>query len=368
MINLSTDTHRMVAEFRISNTQLLNSDGKPIPTQLPDWTQKTDILLELYKNMVLNRAFDIKAVNLQRTGKLGTYASSLGQEAIGCGVASAMQPEDVLLPTYREHGALFHRGVSLTELLLYWGGDERGCNFSKAREDFPPCVPIATQTLHAVGVAYAIKLRQQKRVAVCFLGDGASSKGDFYEAMNAAGTWNLPMVFILINNQWAISVPRTKQSAAATLAQKAIAAGISGEQVDGNDVLAIREVSQKAIDRARQNKVPHLIEMLSYRMGDHTTADDASRYRTQEELDMHKNLDPILRFRRYLTDCALWDADQEKHLLGQCNQKIEAAVEAYLATPPQAPEAMFDYLYASLPNNLKAQRQAAIKHGAADRD
>ena len=208
--------------------------------------------------MVLTRTFDQKAVALQRTGRLGTYASSLGQEAVAIGVGAAMRTEDVLLPYAREHGTQLLRGVTLTELLLFWGGDERGSAFQGPREDFPVSVPVGSHIPHAAGVALAFALRGEPRVAVCVSGDGSTSKGDFYEGLNLAGVWKLPVVFVVTNNQWAISVPRSAQTAAETIAQKAIAVGFGGEQVDGNDVVAVRQVVGAAIERARDGGGPHL--------------------------------------------------------------------------------------------------------------
>ena len=262
--------------------------------------------------MVRARTFDQKAISLQRTGRLGTYASCLGQEAVGVGVAAAMVPDDVLLPSFREHAAQMLRGVALTELLLYWGGDERGSDFAGPREDFPVCIPVGTHVPHAVGVALAFRLRGEARVAVCIFGDGATSRGDVYEAMNMAGVRNLPVVFVINNNQWAISVPRGKQTATTTLAQKALAAGFAGEQVDGNDVVAVRARVGAALDKARQGGGPHLIEALSYRLSDHTTADDASRYRSDEEVSAHWKEEPITRLRTYLSEAEHWTkADEE---------------------------------------------------------
>jgi pyruvate dehydrogenase E1 component alpha subunit len=224
------------------------------------------------------------AVALQRTGQLGTYASSLGQEAVGVGVADAMQSGDVLLPSFREQAAQLVRGVTPLELLLYWGGDERGSDFAGPRQDFPICITVGGHAPHAAGVAMAFKLSGEPNVAVCVFGDGATSKGDVYEAMNIAGAWNLPVVFVVNNNQWAISLPRGKQTRAETLAQKAIAAGFEGEQVDGNDVIAVREVTARALAGARAGAGPRLIEALTYRLADHTTADVATRDRATEDV------------------------------------------------------------------------------------
>src|SRR5438067_11000135 len=292
--------------------------------------------------MVLVRAFDLKAVALQRTGRLGTYAASLGQEAVSVGIASAMREEDVLLPSYRDNGALIWRGVKLEEILLFWGGDKRGNHFSGPVQDFPFCVPVGSQAPHAAGVAYAFKLRKQARVAVCMFGDGATSKGDVWEAMNFAGVHKLPIVFVVVNNQWAISVPLRLQTASETLAQKAIAAGFSGEQVDGNDIIAVRAAGEEAIAAARAGEGPRFIEALTYRLGDHTTADDAARYRPPEEVQARWKEEPIARLRSYLVGRKAWSKTEEEQLAAQCQQRIEAAAERYLAAAPQAPATMFD--------------------------
>ena len=332
--------------------------GGSLTQALPDQALQGDELLEGYRFMVLTRLYDTKAVNLQRTGQLGTFPSSLGQEAATVGLALPMRPEDVLCPSYREHGAYLRRGVTLTEMLLYWGGDERGSDFAGPRGDLPVAVPIATQALHAAGVAAAFKLRDEPRVAVGVCGDGATSKGDFYEAINLAGVWKLPLVMVVINNQWAISVPRTAQTAAPTLAHKALAAGIPGEQVDGNQIVAVHHAMQSALATARGGGGSTLLELITYRMGDHTTADDARRYRPDAEVSAHWKEDPIARLRSHLTEQGLWDKGREEALLEELNGRVEAAVEEYLATPQQPPTAMFDHLYAELPPALQAQRDA----------
>jgi pyruvate dehydrogenase E1 component alpha subunit len=346
-----------VASFEIACTGYLDASGRPA-RPLPDFARERAALVSLYRAMVLTRTFDAKAVALQRTGRLGTYPSCLGQEAVAVGLGAAMAPDDVLLPYAREQGAQFLRGVTLTELFLYWGGDERGSDFSGPREDFPICVPVASQAPHAVGVALAFRMRGEPRVAVCVAGDGATSKGDYYEALNIAGAWRLPAVFVVTNNQWAISLPRSAQTAAATLAQKAIAAGFEGEQVDGNDVVAVRDVVQRAVARARDGAGPHLIEALTYRLSDHTTADNASRYRDDESVGRHWREDPIARLRAHLTEAHGWTKDEEEATLATCASDVDRAAEEYLATPPQPPEAVFDYLYEQLPADLAGQRAA----------
>src|SRR2546421_3306204 len=227
----------VIARFEVRRRSYLAPDGT-VRNTLPSFATDTDLLVSLYRAMVLTRAFDLKAVSLQRTGRLGTYAVALGQEAVAVGIASAMRPEDVLLPSYRDNAALLWRGMKMEEILLFWGGDERGNLSSGPAHEFPYCIPVGSQAPHAAGVAYAFKFRKQPRVAVCLIGDGATSKGDVWEAMNFAAIWKLPVVFVANNNQWAISVPLKLQTASQTLAQKAIAAGFIGEQVDGNDVVA----------------------------------------------------------------------------------------------------------------------------------
>ena len=365
-----TDPHRrdaeeaaeIVAGFHIRYTQFLNAGGE-VARALPEFAEDPDTLIALYRTMVLTRTFDKRAIALQRTGRLGTYASSLGQEAIGAGAAHAMRTEDVLVPAYREYAAQFARGVMPAEILLYWGGSELGMNFRGPRRDFPICVPIGTQLPHAVGAAFAMKLRREARVAVCIFGDGATSKGDFYEAINAAGIWNLPVVFVVNNNQWAISMPRSAQTRAETLAQKAIAAGFKGEQVDGNDVIAVRFCVQRAIDKARAGGGPTLIEALTYRLCDHTTADDAGRYRSAEEVQHAWQSEPLRRLRRHLSAGGHWSGAKEQALNDACSAQVEEAVAEYSATPVQPPESMFDHLYASLPVALEPQRESARQKG-----
>jgi len=306
--------------------------------------------------MVLTRAFDLKAVSLQRTGRLGTYAVSLGQEAVSVGIASAMRAEDVVLPSYRDNGTLLWRGTKMEEILLFWGGDERGNLSSGPAHDFPYCIPVGSQAPHAAGVAYAFKLRKEPRVAVCLFGDGATSKGDVWEAMNFAGVHKLPVVFVANNNQWAISVPLKLQTASQTLAQKAIAAGFAGEQVDGNDVIAVRAAAEDGIAQARAGAGPRLIEALTYRLSDHTTADDAARYRPPEEVQARWKEEPISRLRAYLVSQNAWGKAQEEELAAECQKQIEAAIERYLASAPRAPETMFDHLYAELPPTYASQR------------
>lgn len=248
----------------------------------------------------------------------------------------------------------------MSEILLYWGGDERGSHFSVGGLDFPLCVPIGTQCLHASGIATAIKIRKQKRAVVVTVGDGGTSEGDFYEAINVAGAWQLPVVFVICNNQWAISMSRTQQTAAKTLAQKAIAAGIDSHQVDGNDVIAVVTSMEEALHQAREKCRPYLIEALTYRLHDHTTADDATRYRENQEIEIAKNQEPIIRLRKFLTHHKWWHDAEEEALLTSCQQQVEMAVQEYLTQPPDNIDAIFNSLYAELPEAYWEQREAAL--------
>src|SRR6267143_280828 len=346
----------VIARFEVRRRSYLAPDGTVL-RPLPNFASDSDILISLYRGMVLTRAFDLKAVSLQRTGRLGTYAVSLGQEAVSVGIASAMREEDVVLPSYRDNGTLLWRGTKMEEILLFWGGDERGNLSSGPAHDFPYCIPVASQAPHAAGVAYAFKLRKEPRVAVCLFGDGATSKGDVFEAMHFAGVHKLPVVFVAVNNQWAISVPLRLQTASETLAQKAIAAGFIGEQVDGNDIVAMHAAAEEAIEAARNGQGPRFIEAVTYRLGDHTTADDAARYRSTAEVQARWKEEPIARLRSFLAGRNLWSKTEEEELAAECQRRIDAAVERYLATEPRAPETMFDHLYAKLPKAYAAQRR-----------
>ncbi len=350
---------KTIADFKIQYVQFLDPDGNLSP-DAPETDPEE--LVKIYRLMTETRVFDTKAVNLQRTGKLGTYASCLGHEAAHIGLAAAMRDDDVFAPSYREYGALFYRGAQMSEILLYWGGDERGNDFSGPREDFPFCVPIATQCLHAAGAAMAFQLRGEPRCAVSANGDGGTSEGAFYEAMNIAGARKLPMVFVVINNKWAISVPLEIQTGAETLAQKAIAAGFPGVQVDGNDVIAVRHTVDQALARARKGEGATLIEAVTYRLSDHTTADDATRYRKKDEVEAARALEPLIRLRKYLTNLGVWDEKKEKALLESAAEKVDQAVNTYLGTPKYPIEDIFDYMYAELPESYQEQREHAMRY------
>jgi len=346
-----------VAQFEILLTRFVDADGKA-HGELPAFARDREQMRALYRWMVVTRAFDKKAVALQRTGQLGTYAACLGQEAIGVALGHAMKQEDIFIPAYREYAAQFIRGVKMRDILLYWGGDERGMRFegTKSPHDFPLSVPIATHVPHAIGVAYAVKLKQEKRVVVVSCGDGATSKGDFYEAVSSAKVWDLPIVFLVNNNQWAISMPSSRQTGAQTFAQKAFAGGMPGEQVDGNDVIAARFVLERAIERARGGGGPSLVEALTYRLHDHTTADDARRYRSEDDVKAAWDKCPLKRARIWMAAQGFWtDADEAK-AVEEGTALGEAAAQEFVKFPAEPPEAIFDSLYETLPKPYQWQR------------
>jgi 2-oxoisovalerate dehydrogenase E1 component alpha subunit len=281
-------------------------------------------------------------------------------------VGAAMRAEDVLCPVYREYGTQLWRGVTLTEILTYWAGDERGTDFAGPREDFPWCVPIGSQTPHAAGVAMAFKIRRQPRCAVAYIGDGGTSQGAFHEAVNLAGAQQLPVVFVVVNNGWAISVPASAQTAAQTFAQKGLGNGVPGIQVDGNDVIAVRQVMEDALARARRGDGPMVVEAVTYRLSDHTTADDASRYRPAGELEAAWKIEPLIRTRRYLETQGWWDEARESALRAECATRIDAAVHDYQHRSPVGTDHMFEHLFARPPAQLRQQRDMARRYGAGD--
>lgn len=347
-------------EFSVDYVQFLNEDSQLVQV-LPECVQDLDEAVTAYKMMVLGRIFDSKAISLQRTGQLGTYPSILGQEAIGAGIGLAMHQDDIFIPYYRDLITQYIRGVALSESLLYWGGDERGSAYKNCKQDFPNCVPIATQYGHAAGAAISLKSQGIKRAALVTCGEGATSKGDFLESLNLAGAWQLPLVMVVNNNQWAISTPRHHQTAAVTIAQKAVSAGIPGVQVDGNDYFSVAYAVKTALKKAYQGKGPTLIEAVTYRLSDHTTADDASRYRSDKELELAWKHEPVARLKKFLLQSGCWNEEQQDQYESEVKRIVDVAVQEYQSIPDEPAEAMFDYLYESLPEPLMEQ-YAQIKY------
>lgn len=359
MTTTATPARTQSAAFTIDFTRYIDKDGKVV-APLPK-AYDTATLMALYRAMLRTRAFDEKALAMQRTGRIGTYASSLGMEAVFVGAAAALQPDDVLVPSFREHGAYLLRGALPREIFLYWGGDERGNSYAKDLGDLPYSVPVGGHSAHATGIALAFKLRKQPRASLAIFGDGATSKGDVYESFNFAGVWKLPVVYVINNNQWAISVPRSKQTAAQTLAQKGIAVGIPSEQVDGNDVVAVHAACKAALERAHKGEGPSIIEAICYRLTDHTTSDDASRYRSDAEVTAHWQEEPAKRLESYLTATGAWSKDDQEKLLAELKAEMDKEADAYLAIPAQDQASMFDYTYATLPAELARQKEQALQ-------
>ncbi len=333
--------------------EILGPDGRVDDDLLPDLGEES--VRSMYLEMVRMRAMDDKALKLQRQGRMGTWPPIKGQEAIQVGVAQAMADEDWLIPAFREHGIMWLRGVPAHLIYAYWAGDERGSAFPDGVRVFPVAVPVGSQWQHGTGVGLSIKLRGERAVAVTFGGDGSTSEGDFHEAMNCAGVFQTPCVFVIQNNQWAISVPLHQQTASQTLAQKAHAYGIPGIQVDGNDVFAVYTAAAEAIERARNGGGPTLIEAVTYRLGDHTTADDASRYRDDEEVEAWAERDPVVRLRGFLERHGWWDADREEAAQNEAHAWVDRVVAEAEAMPPQDPGDIFTHMYAELPPHLAEQ-------------
>jgi pyruvate dehydrogenase E1 component alpha subunit len=318
-------------------------------------------VLAMYRDMVRMRAFDDKALKLQRQGRMGTWPPIRGQEAVQVGVGYAMTEADWLIPAVREHGVMLLKGVPGHLIYAFWSGDERGSCFPEGVRCFPVAVPVGSQWQHGAGVGLSLKLRGEAAAAVVFGGDGSTSEGDFHEALNCAGVFQVPTVFVIQNNQWAISIPLHRQTASQTLAQKAHAYGIPGLQVDGNDVFAVWSAATEALERARSGGGPTLIEAVTYRIGDHTTADDASRYRSDEEVASWRARDPIVRLRRYLEARGLWDDGRESELDAQVHAWVDEQVQAFEAMPPQSPEDLFTHMYGETPPHLQEQMAALLE-------
>lgn len=333
--------------------QVMDPEGNVVrPDLMPAWDDKK--LRGIYEQMLFLRMADLKLINLQRQGRSGSYPSIEGQEACQIASSMAIEKSDTIFPAFREFGICLMHGVPLEKIYLYWMGNEWGSNY--AANAAPVSIPVGTQPLHATGFAWAMKLQKKTHITVSYFGDGATSEGAFYEAMNFAGVFQVPTIFFCQNNQWAISIPRSKQTAAKTLAQKAISAGIPGIQVDGNDIFASYVVAKEAADRARAGQGPTLIEAVTYRFGNHTTSDDAFKYRTKEEVAQWRLKDPVRRLKLYLQKKNQWDENFEKEIIARSEEKIKIAVDIAEKTPVPNPGEMFDFVFAELPPALKEQK------------
>lgn len=343
----------IVFSGHVKKLQVLDEQGNAdasLDPNLPDAT-----LNRLYGLMTLSRAFDRKAVSLQRQGRMFTYTPCEGHEAIQVTAALLLDPDDWAFPSYRESAFYIARGAPLSALYTYLKGHEDGMAIPAQTRDMPLAIPVGSQIAHAPGAAYALKLKKTRNLAVAFFGDGASSQGDAHEAMNFAGIYKLPVLFVCGNNQYAISTPRKIQTAAETIAQRALGYGIAGVQVDGMDPLALHVALSKAIETARSGEGATLIEALCYRFGPHSTADDPKKYRSDSEPEEWRKLDWATRFRKYLEKKGIWTQEYEDKLQAEASKMVEEAV-AKADEFKDSPTQMFDYVYAKPTQELLRQK------------
>jgi len=338
--------------------QILDVEGNLVG-EVPELSAER--LLSLYRFMQLGRAFSNKIIALQRQGRATTFGSLVGQEATAVGLAAPLQPQDWLATSYREIASLFVKGVPVPTVAYSFRGFIPE-NWPSESRCLPIQVVIATQMLHAVGLAMAAKIAGDPVVAVGVCGDGATSEGDFNEALNFAGVFQAPVVLVVQNNGWAISVPRSKQSAAQTLAARGAGFGIPSELVDGNDILAVYDIMQKAVERARNGQGPTLVETITYRIGAHTTADDPTRYRDPAEVEAWRAKDPIVRFQKFLTRRDLLNEDRVRQIVEEVEEEVNEAVQVAEAMPPMAPGSFFDYTSATLSPRLQEQRADLLRY------
>jgi pyruvate dehydrogenase E1 component alpha subunit len=335
---------------------LLDDAGKlaPFPPEIPRLSDEQ--ALAAYKTMVLSRQVDEWAVSLNRQGRMPTYALNKGQEANSVGALMAMRPDDWFVPAFRELGGMLVRGVTLKQYFLYWFGNE-WANHMPADQFhmLPISVPVGSQMLHAVGLAWAERYQGTDRIAITFMGEGASSEGEFHEACNLAGVWKTGVIIYAQNNHWSISLPWSKQSASATLAEKAFAYGFPGVRIDGNDIFAVYAAVRMAADRARAGEGPTLIEGLTYRLGAHTTSDDPTMYRTDEEVKKWEKRDPLLRLERYLLGTKALSEDEARQIREQSLACAQTAFDEAEKAPDTVVEDTFHYHYLETPALMEAQ-------------
>lgn len=344
--------------------QVLAPDGEAEPALLPDFDDAT--LQLIYQRMLAARLADRRCIALQREGRMGTYPPVEGQEGCQVGSALALAATDWIVPSFRELAVLLVREVPLSTIMLYWMGHEAGSCLPREQRVLPVAIPVGSHTLHAAGMAMAIRYQKLQDAVICYFGDGATSEGDFHEALTFAGVAKAPVVFFCQNNGWAISVPRKQQCAATSLAAKGVGYGMPGIQIDGNDPFAAYQATAAALARARAGEGPTLIEALTYRFGPHTTSDDPSRYRDEAEVEKRRPLDPLVRYRLFLQQRRLWSPEWEAELTSQTESWLEQAIAKAEAHPPPAPEEVFASMFAELPAHLRAQRDellAALKEG-----
>ena len=343
----------VIEKFEVKHLKILDEKGNADTALLPNLSDSD--LKKLFELIILSRQFDQRALQLHAEGRLGTYASILGQEASQIGSAYALEKTDWVFPSFREMGVYITLGYPIWMLFQYWTGDERGMKTPEGLNIFPVSVPVGTHMVHAVGTAFAAKVKGHKIATVTYFGDGGSSKGDFHEGLNIAGVYKLPVVFICQNNQWAISLPREKQTAAKTIAQKAYSYGFEGIQVDGNDVFAVYKATKDALAKAKNGGGPTLIECFTYRMADHTTADDASRYRSKEELEKWKGKDPFLRLKLYMEKKGIWSQKYEDEVKKKATEFVDEEIKKEEAAGLPDSKDIINFTYKELTQRQKRE-------------
>ena len=344
---------------KIDYIQVLDESGV-LDEKLARGGLKDEDAVFLYEQMSICRHYDEIAFKLQRSGRMGTYPQNKGQEAVaGAGLAlKQLAPGSWLVPCYRENIALFLNGLPMEKILLHWMGDERGNQIPEGVNQTPISIPIGTHPLHGTGLAWSLKYRgETDKVAVSFFGDGATSEGDVHEAMNFASALKVPAIFYCQNNHWAISVPRSKQTGSETFAQKGLAYGMNCVQIDGNDIFASYRVMKEAIARATKEGMPTMIEAVTYRLGDHTTADDARRYREADELESWTGKDPLIRTRKYLEGKDLWNEEKQEAIEAKAKQIVSEVVKNAEGIEKPTTEDIFNYTYAEIPAEIELQRE-----------
>ena len=336
--------------------QIIDNDGKIMNQKfMPKLSD--DEILKAYKDMLFARTADLQIVSYQRQGRIYTYPPNYGQEAIGGAIGKVMAETDWLVPAFREMGAWLAKGVSLKEIFLYFMGHEDGSLLKNAKNMLPISVPIASQLTHAAGIAYEIKFHKKKDVVFAVVGDGGTSEGDFHEGLNFAGVWNVPVVFVVQNNQYGISTPFKIQTASDGIAIKAMAYGIEGIQVDGNDYFAMYQALKTAREHAAVGKGPVLIEAVTYRKGAHTTSDDPTKYRTKKEEESWEVKDPLKRLKSFLTDKKLFSEKEELKLISEYKKEIDRQFEEVEHNMNYPLDDVFQYLYEELPADLLVQKK-----------
>ena len=358
---------KVIEEFTIPRLEILDEDANLDESLEPELSEQQ--LVAMYRAMLLARMGDERKLKLQRQGRIGTFGPSIGQEASVVGPAFAMGEADWFVSAFREFGGRLVVGDSITNQLVYYNGFEEGTVRPNGDGRLLPfSVIVGAQALHAVGLGYAMKYRKEKSAVLVFMGDGATSQGDFHEAMNFAAVWRAPVVFICQNNHWAISVPREKQTRSRSIAQKAIAYQMPGIQVDGNDVLATYSATKEALERAYSGEGPTFIEAVTYRLLMHTTADDPTKYRTEDEVEKWKNREPLIRFRKCLEKKGIWSDEKQANLEDDIKREIDAAVQEFEKRTDFKPDSPFDHVFGTRHEVIEEQRQEFLANLAEEAD